>query len=546
MTNENLEMIFDECLQAVESGRMSIAECLQRYPAYRRELEELLTTAVQVRSAALVEPRAAFRRSARARLTARLPERPAVTNRNPFRLVKQIASQPLQWSRRTIMNWIAIFVLLASLFGGGAAVQASGQALPDSPLYPLKTGIESLRMAVSSEPTQTQLALEFASRRLEEAGELIQKQAYEYLPEVVTGYWQLTRQALEKVTASGDFNEIEADNPSELIALQVDAMTSLLDQLPAEQLNMLEQTLEEEAPTPQPGEGEEPPADEPPLNTCTNQTHPVGVKLAATYGVAYDQVMTWFCEGFGFGEIMLALQASQYSELTAEEILLLKVELGGWGEVWRHLAMLEQPEEPLPTPTATVEETLTATVEVTPTATAEGTPTQPGVTLTPTVTLTPQPEKVNNGHYCSDLTVQHPVGAKLAMEYGVTYEQVMGWFCQGYGMGEIMLALEASRKSGLPADQFFAMKEEQGGWGKVWQEMGWIGKERKMPPSEGEEPVATPEVTSSPNTDKPGAQPPAGGGKPEDENPGKKVTPPGLNKPPKDKQPPVNPGKGRP
>jgi hypothetical protein len=45
---------------------------------------------------------------------------------------------------------------------------------------------------------------------------------------------------------------------------------------------------------------------------------------------------------------------------------------------------------------------------------------------------------------------------------------------------------------------------------------------------------------------KPGAQPPAGGGKPADENPGKKVTPPGQNKPPKDKQPPVNPGKGKP
>lgn len=78
--------------------------------------------------------------------------------------------------------------------------------------------------------------------------------------------------------------------------------------------------------------------------------------------------MGWFCQGFGFGEIMLALQASQHSELSAEEILLLKVELGGWGEVWRHLAMLEQP---LPTPVPPVEETPTATLEGTPTEAAE-------------------------------------------------------------------------------------------------------------------------------------------------------------------------------
>jgi len=529
--DENLEVIFDECLQAVESGRWSIEECLQHYPAQRQELEGLLKMAMHVRTAGMVEPRAAFRRSARARLSARLPDVPAVTNRNPFRLFKQISTQPLQWSRRMVMNWIAIVVLLASLFGGGAAVQASGQALPDSPLYPLKTGIESLRLAVSSEPAQTQLALEFANRRLEEAEKLIENQVYDYLPEVVAGYWQLTRQALEKTSLTEGLMENSADNPAELIARQVDTMTALLDQLPADQLSALEQSLGEETPAPEPVEGEEPPQNEPPLAGCTNQTHPVGVKLAATYAVPYETVMGWFCQGFGFGEIVLALQASQHSELTPEEILLLKVELGGWGEVWRHLAMLDQPVEPLPTPTLPVEETPSDATEI----------------PTPEGTVTPTPELVNQGNYCSDLTQQHPVGAKLAAEYGVTYEQVMGWFCQGYGMGEIMLALQASQKSGLPADQFFAMKQQQGGWGKVWQEMGWIGKDRKSPPGEAEEPVTTPQATPSPETiNKPGAQPPAGGGKPADENPGKKVTPPGLNKPPKDKQPPVNPGKGKP
>jgi hypothetical protein len=70
--------------------------------------------------------------------------------------------------------------------------------------------------------------------------------------------------------------------------------------------------------------------------------HPVATGIVTTYaatGVTYDQVMTWFCvDGFGFGEIMLALETSKFlgedDGMTPEEILLQKDELGGWGAVW--------------------------------------------------------------------------------------------------------------------------------------------------------------------------------------------------------------------
>jgi hypothetical protein len=76
--------------------------------------------------------------------------------------------------------------------------------------------------------------------------------------------------------------------------------------------------------------------------------HPVAAGIVATYeestGVDYDQVMTWFCmDGYGFGEIMLALETSKFlsgSEdwegefLDPADLLLLKTESGSWGAVW--------------------------------------------------------------------------------------------------------------------------------------------------------------------------------------------------------------------
>jgi hypothetical protein len=53
--------------------------------------------------------------------------------------------------------------------------------------------------------------------------------------------------------------------------------------------------------------------------------------------------MTWFCQGhFGFGEIMHALEASQQSELTPEEILGMRVD-HGWGQIWQELGLKGKP-----------------------------------------------------------------------------------------------------------------------------------------------------------------------------------------------------------
>jgi hypothetical protein len=76
----------------------------------------------------------------------------------------------------------------------------------------------------------------------------------------------------------------------------------------------------------------------------------------------------------------------------------------------------------------------------------------------------------------------HPAAQRLAESYGVPYEDVIGWFCEGhYGLGEIMLALKTSQKTGRPAGDLLASKTKLGGWGKVWQDLGLIGKPAHSP-----------------------------------------------------------------
>lgn len=87
-----------------------------------------------------------------------------------------------------------------------------------------------------------------------------------------------------------------------------------------------------------------------------------------------------------------------------------------------------------------------------------------------------------NSAYCADGKQEkpHPLAAKLAQRYGVDEEWVMSYFCEGYGMGAIMLAIKTSEIEGnaIDPDTFLAERASGKGWGQIWQEQGLIGKDR--------------------------------------------------------------------
>jgi hypothetical protein len=236
--------------------------------------------------------------------------------------------------------------------------------------------------------------------------------------------------------------------------------------------------------------------------------------------------------------IMLAMNANWQSAPDATEV---KVRVfvaheDNWPE--HHVAQLTVTitrlcEMPL-TPTATT--TATSIGTTTPTSTPSPTPTGTVTaiaTITATITATPSPTVTGTpmatppSPVATDCTGAdpHPQGTTLAARFGVPYEEIMGWFCSGYGFGEIEHAYEISLTAGVPVADIFAMRAAGLGWGQIEQQ---LGLKSGGGPSES---TSTPEGAGPPDD----AGPPPWAGPPD--NPGN------PNKPDKPDKP-EKPGKG--
>jgi hypothetical protein len=100
-TNEQLNQILEECLQAIASGRASLDDCLQRYPDLREELEPLLSLAVALYDMPAPAPSAEFRAHSPQRLIARLEAIPQSAPTAP----RAPTAQPT-WGER-LRQWLA-------------------------------------------------------------------------------------------------------------------------------------------------------------------------------------------------------------------------------------------------------------------------------------------------------------------------------------------------------------------------------------------------------------------------------------------------------
>ncbi|MBN1373371.1 MAG: FecR domain-containing protein [Anaerolineaceae bacterium] len=108
---------------------------------------------------------------------------------------------------------------------------------------------------------------------------------------------------------------------------------------------------------------------------------------------------------------------------------------------------------------------------------------QPVATPTVDPAATPEvietPEGTRAG--CDVTDKQHPTGLTLSARYGVSYEEIMVWFCKGYGLGEIDLAYELSQTSGMPVSEIFAMRESGIGWGNIKKEVEKLAEDTPSP-----------------------------------------------------------------
>ncbi len=105
----------------------------------------------------------------------------------------------------------------------------------------------------------------------------------------------------------------------------------------------------------------------------------------------------------------------------------------------------------------------TFTPSFTPTFTPTATP-----TLVPTAAFTPSSTPLPDDCNRPD----HPVAQRLAEAFGVPYEVIMGYHCQGFGFGEIARAYLLAAETGVDPQAYFDMKASGMGWGQIVREAG--------------------------------------------------------------------------
>jgi len=92
-----------------------------------------------------------------------------------------------------------------------------------------------------------------------------------------------------------------------------------------------------------------------------------------------------------------------------------------------------------------------------------------------------------NSSYCSgEKENDHPFAAAIAETYGTSVSYVMGYFCNGFGFGEIMLALQTHQMNNKEVFSMLGLRKSNHGWGQIWQDMGIIGNpdKAKSPPGQ--------------------------------------------------------------
>lgn len=95
-----------------------------------------------------------------------------------------------------------------------------------------------------------------------------------------------------------------------------------------------------------------------------------------------------------------------------------------------------------------------------------------------------------NSAYCAEdkKDTPHPLATKIAERYGVTAEMVMSYYCEGFSIGEIMLAIKTSQMEGVSTtpEEILGDLESGNAWGLIWKDMGLIGWEKngKSPPGQ--------------------------------------------------------------
>ena len=80
------------------------------------------------------------------------------------------------------------------------------------------------------------------------------------------------------------------------------------------------------------------PTENPETNCSSLNPHPVAEGITEKFPISYDEVMTIYCDGYAFSDILLALETEQLIDQSVEDLLIL-LETHSWEEIWDDLGV---------------------------------------------------------------------------------------------------------------------------------------------------------------------------------------------------------------
>jgi hypothetical protein len=88
--------------------------------------------------------------------------------------------------------------------------------------------------------------------------------------------------------------------------------------------------------------------------------------------------------------------------------------------------------------------------------------------------------KKDNSAFCAEDKQEkpHPLAAKIGEHFDVSEDWVMDYFCDGYSMGAIMLALKTAELEGSDPEELLESRAQGKGWGQIWKDKGLISSEK--------------------------------------------------------------------
>jgi hypothetical protein len=165
-----IETILTNCIEEIRSGKSTLAECLDRYPSRRQELEPMLKIALNIREPQPLSLDSNYKRNSKELLLKQIRNIKQKKSRSfsgifSFGLPPQFA-----WARVAVS--VLIMAILLSSLVGGTAYAAQG-SIPGDILYPVKITTENARLYVSGDDSdKVALSLEFSLTRLQEMNKL--------------------------------------------------------------------------------------------------------------------------------------------------------------------------------------------------------------------------------------------------------------------------------------------------------------------------------------------------------------------------------------